>query len=212
MQRRLLIVEDEPMAAGLLRETLSTENFDIRVAHSSAEATHICKNFDPDLAIVDINLGRGPNGVDLAFILNEENPGIAILLLTQHPDLRTAGISAADLPGGCGFLRKEAVTNKAVLLTALDQLIDSTAPALRQDNDLSRPLSNLTKTQVEILRMVAQGYTNQEIANRRNTSTQAVEQVLNAVFLALGIEGDGINRRVEAVRRFINAAGAPERT
>jgi DNA-binding NarL/FixJ family response regulator len=70
----------------------------------------------------------------------------------------------------------------------------------------------LTIAQVEALRLVAQGYTNAEIAKRRNTSVRAVEQLLGAVFATLNIEVDGpINPRVEAVRRFITAAGTPER-
>jgi DNA-binding NarL/FixJ family response regulator len=212
MTRRLLIVEDEPMVAGLLKDTLTSSGFDIRVAHSAAEAATATRGFDPDVAIVDINLGRGANGVDLAFILSQQHPGIAILLLTQHPDLRTAGFEQDDLPKGCGFLRKDAVVSKDDILGAISALIDSDVSDIRQDSDPERPLAELTVTQVEVLRMVAQGYTNQEIARRRNTSTRAVEQVLNAVFLTLGVDPtDGINPRVEAVRRFISAAGTPDR-
>lgn len=211
-KRKLLVVEDEPMVAALLQEMLSHEGFEMRVAHSANDAVSITKEFDPDVAILDINLGRGANGVDLAFILSRQHPGIALLLLTQHPDLRTAGFDEKDLPPGCGFLRKDAVVSTRSILDAVEALISSSSDEIRGDVDPSRPLGNLTQTQVEVLRMVSQGYTNQEIANRRNTSTRAVEQVLNAVFLALGIDTDGgINPRVEAVRRFIAAAGTPNR-
>lgn len=210
--RRLLVVEDEPMVAALLQEMLSHEGFEMQVAHSANDALAITKDFDPDVAILDINLGRGANGVDLAFILSKQHPGIALLLLTQHPDLRTAGFDEKDLPTGSGFLRKDAVVSTRSILEAIEALISSNRDEIRGDVDPSRPLGNLTQTQVEVLRMVSQGYTNQEIANRRNTSTRAVEQVLNAVFLALGIDTDGgINPRVEAVRRFIAAAGTPNR-
>lgn len=211
-RRKLLVVEDEPMVAALLHEMLAHEGFEMRVAHSASDAVSIAKDLDPDVAILDINLGRGANGVDLAFILSKQHPGIALLLLTQHPDLRTAGFDENDLPPGCGFLRKDAVVSTKSIITAIEALISSSSEELRGDSDPSRPLGNLTQTQVEVLRMVAQGYTNQEIANRRNTSTRAVEQVLNAVFLALGIDTEGgINPRVEAVRRFIEAAGTPNR-
>ena len=210
--RRLLVVEDEPMVAALLQEMLSHEGFEMQVAHSANDALAITKDFDPEVAILDINLGRGANGVDLAFILSKQHPGIALLLLTQHPDLRTAGFDEKDLPTGCGFLRKDAVVSTRSIVEAIEALISSNRDEIRGDVDPSRPLGNLTQTQVEVLRMVSQGYTNQEIANRRNTSTRAVEQVLNAVFLALGIDTDGgINPRVEAVRRFIAAAGTPNR-
>lgn len=210
--RRLLIVEDEPMVAGLLRESLSTEGFAIEIADSAAKATAIAKKQDPDVAIVDINLGRGTNGVDLAYILSQQHPGIAILLLTQHPDLRTAGFEMSDLPAGTGFLRKDAVISKVNILQALSEIIADNAKEVRQDADPARPLAKLTLTQIEVLRLVAQGYTNQEVAKRRNTSIRAVEQVLNAIFQTLGIDSDsGINPRVEAVRQFISAAGTPDR-
>jgi DNA-binding NarL/FixJ family response regulator len=209
---KLLVVEDEPMVVALLQEILSHAGFEMRTAYSASEAIGVIETFNPDVAILDINLGRGANGIDLAFILNKQIPGIAILLLTQHPDLRTAGFDQKDLPESCGFLRKDAVLSSQNILDAIDALVASTSGDVRGDVDPSRPLGNLTQTQVEVLRMVAQGYTNQEIANRRNTSTRAVEQVLNAVFLALGIDVDkGINPRVEAVRRFIEAAGTPNR-
>ena len=83
-KRNLLIVEDEPLVSALLADSLANENFEIRTAASASEATAIVRKFDPDVAILDINLGRGVNGIDLAFILSQQHPGIAILLLTQH--------------------------------------------------------------------------------------------------------------------------------
>lgn len=210
--RKLLIVEDDPLVAGLLRESLIDENFQIEIAHTAADATGIAAKFDPDIAILDINLGRGATGVDLAFILNQQYPGIALLILTQHPDLRTAGFDPKDIPPGTGFLRKDAVLSKIDILNALSQLVSNLSLNVRQDFDPARPLAKLTATQIEVLRMVAQGYTNQEIANRRGTSTRAVEQVLNSIFLTLAIDVNGnINPRVEAVRQFISSAGTPDR-
>lgn len=212
IKRTLLIVEDEPMVAALLADSLATENLEIRTAFSAEEATRAANKFDPDIAIIDINLGRGINGVDLAFILHKTHPGIALLLLTQHPDLRTAGFSSDDLPPGCGFMRKQEVKSRRDIINAINSLVATDPAEFRQDINPYRPLADLTPTQVEVLRMVAQGFTNQEIARQRNTSKRAVESVLNAVFLTLGIDSaDGINQRVEAVRIFISAAGTPPR-
>lgn len=211
-KRNLLIVEDEPMVAALLADSLVIENFKIQTATSAEQAVATAEKFDPDIAILDINLGRGLSGVDLAFILDKQYPGIALLLLTQHPDLRTAGFEKSDLPPGCGFLRKQEVQTRTDIINAIENLVGPSKIKVRHDIDPDRPLANLTPTQIEILRMVAQGYTNQEIANKRNTSTRAVEGVLNAIFLNLGIaNSSGINQRVEAVRIFITAAGTPER-
>lgn len=210
--RRLLIVEDEPLVAALLQEALTSAGFDVQAAHSALEATNVARAFDPDIAVLDINLGAGANGVDLAFILHNQYPGIALVLLTRHPDLRTAGFSKDDVPAGCGFIRKDMITDSKHIVSAIEEVVASQS-RVRQDVDPSRPLSNLTTAQVDVLRMVAQGYTNAEIARRRHTSVRAVEQLLNAVFIALHIEVEGaVNPRVEAVRRFIAAAGTPERT
>lgn len=210
--RKLLLVEDEPMVAALLRETLVTAGFDVLIAYSALEAKASAKKFDPDIAILDINLGAGPTGVDLAFLLHKSYPGIALALLTKHPDLRTAGFDKDDAPPGCGFIRKDMVTNSRHIVEAIEAVVAS-RESFREDIDPSRPLSNLTSAQIEALRLVAQGYTNTEIAKRRNTSVRAVEQLLGAVFSNLGIDVDGpINPRVEAVRRFITAAGTPERS
>ena len=209
--RRLLLVEDEPMVAALLQETLEAAGFGILVAYSALEAKSTAKQFDPDVAVLDINLGAGPSGVDLAFLLHKSYPGIALALLTKHPDLRTAGFNKDDVPPGCGFIRKDMVTNSQHIIEAIESIVAS-KEHFREDGDPSRPLGNLTSTQIEALRLVSQGYTNAEIAKRRNTSVRAVEQLLAAVFSNLLIDVDGpINPRVEAVRKFISAAGTPER-
>jgi len=211
-KRNLLIVEDEPMVAALLADSLASENFNIRTANTAEQAVSIALKFDPDVAILDINLGRGLNGIDLAFILSKQHLGIALLLLTQHPDLRTAGFEKSDLPPGCGFMRKQEVRSRADIITAIENLVGPSERKVRQDIDPTRPLVKLTPTQIEILRMVSQGFTNKEIARQRNTSTRAVESTLNAIFLNLGIANTSeINQRVEAVRIFITNAGTPER-
>lgn len=208
--RSLLLVEDETMVATLLGEVLEQAGFNVRVAHSAIEATVFAKKLDPDIAVIDINLGFGASGVELAYILNETYPGIALLLLTKHPDLRTAGFSADDLPLGCGFLRKDLVNDSDALLAAIEEVVRSQAK-IGESTETS-PLAQLTTTQLGVLRLVAQGYTNAAIADARKTSVRAVEQVLNAIYSALEIDVKGeINPRVEAVRMFITAAGTPGR-
>ena len=76
----------------------------------------------------------------------------------------------------------------------------------------NQKIGDLTKTQSEVLKMVAQGYTNSEIASRRETSVSAVEQLLNAIFRGLGItNSQQINPRAEAMRLYIAEAGLPQR-
>lgn len=209
--RNLLLVEDEPLVASLLADALEGAGFQVATAGSAIEASKVATKFDPDIAVLDINLGHGASGVELAFILERKFPGIALVLLTKHPDLRTAGYTIEDLPKGCGFIRKDLIEDSSAVVEAIEQVIKNQSD-LRQDVDPARPLSELTANQVEVLRLVSQGYTNQSIAQQRHTSVRAVEQVLKSIYLNLGIDVDGeINPRVEAVRQFISAAGTPDR-
>jgi DNA-binding NarL/FixJ family response regulator len=210
--RKLLLVEDDPLVASLLAQVLELANFSLRTANSAVEATKIAAKFDPDVAVIDINLGHGASGVELAYVLDQKYPGIALLLLTKHPDLRTAGYREDEIPAGCGFLRKDTIQSSESVIDAIEEVI-ANRTRLRQDGDPLRPLGSLTKSQVQLLRLVAQGYTNAAIAKARNTSVRAVELALKGVYQNLGITVDGdINPRVEAARMFISIAGTPDRS
>jgi DNA-binding NarL/FixJ family response regulator len=209
--RKLLLVEDDPLVASLLTEVLEHADFSVKLASSAAEATKIAAKFDPDVAVLDINLGHGPSGVVLSYVLDQKYPGIAILFLTKHPDLRTAGYREDEVPAGCGFLRKDLIQTSDAVIAAIEEVIAHRAK-LRQDGDPRRPLGELTKSQVALLRLVAQGYTNSAIARERKTSIRAVEMALKGVYQNLGIAVDGdLNPRVEAARMFISIAGTPDR-
>lgn len=209
--RNLLLVEDEPLVASLLGEFLEGAGFEVALAHNAIEATKLASKIDPDIAVLDINLGQGASGVELAYILDQKFPGIALMLLTKHPDLRTAGFNENDVPAGCGFIRKDLISDSDSVINAIEEVV-ANKNKVRQDVDPGRPLSKLTSGQVDVLRLVSQGYTNAVIAKQRNTSIRAVELMLNAVYTNLGIDVDGdLNPRVEAVRQFITAAGTPKR-
>lgn len=80
------------------------------------------------------------------------------------------------------------------------------------DPEPESPLTKLTRVQSEILRLTALGLTNGAIARYRSTNERTVEQRLQSVYQALGISiNTDVNPRVEAVRRYIMAAGIPVR-
>lgn len=210
--RRVVVVEDEPLVSSLLVERLLAAGFEVEAAASALDGRQLVERFDPDVALLDLTLGRGPSGADLAHILHQEAPHVALLILTKHPDTRTAGIGVAGLPPSCGFLRKSMVTDGDALIAAIELVLAGHPSGVQADRDPGRPLATLTQTQVEVLRMVAQGYTNPEIARRRSVSVGSVEQMLNTIYRGLGLEASGaISSRVEAVRIFISHAGVPER-
>lgn len=211
MQRRALVVDDEALVAALLKNMLSAAGFEVELAHTAGDASEAFETFDPDIAILDISLGPGPSGLDIAYMASQSHPGVALLLLSRYPDLRTARGRAVELPANCGFISKDSVADASVLLGAVESLLhDETL--VRAEFGHAQALSELTEVQLGVLRMAAQGYTSAEIARRRQCSTSAVEKVLQGVYQRLGIAGDGvIHPRVEAIRIYTSAAVLPER-
>ena len=210
--RRVLVVEDEGFTSGLVCAALRGGGFDVKAASSAAEARREVTAFDPDAAVIDLNLGPGPSGVDLAHILHRQHPGVALLLLTKLPDLRAAGYTEADLPPTCGFIRKEAVTDADLLVRAIERALTDQVERMSRQTEVANPLNALTPTQFAVLRLVAQGYTTPRIAELRGTTTSAVEKVLGSIYDALEISKDGgLSRRAEAMRLFVEYVGLPPR-
>ena len=97
MKRRALVVDDEKMVAALVCDMLSTAGFEVELAHTAGDASEAFEAFDPDVAILDISLGPGPSGLDVAYMASESYPGVALLLLTRYPDLRRIARGAAPV-------------------------------------------------------------------------------------------------------------------
>lgn len=212
MLRRALVVDDEAFVAALIENVLKGAGFQVRVTHSSAAASVALEEFDPDVAVLDISLGQGASGLDLAHLVSEAYPGVALLLLSRYPDLRTARVRPEDLPSHCLFLSKSAVVDTAVLVDAVESALREKSLGHSGHEPEAGPLAGLTRVQLDVLHSVAQGYTNLEIARKRSCSTSAVEKVLGTIYQRLGLESAGVlHPRVEAVRIYTAAAILPDR-
>jgi DNA-binding NarL/FixJ family response regulator len=210
--RRLLVVEDEALTASLLAEALTAHNFDVQTAADVLAARKAVKDFDPDAALIDISLGVGPSGLDLAHALSKQRPDIALLILTKHADPRTSGENAPAVPDKCGFLRKDRIRDTEYLLEQLESVLDDSVAEVRHDLVEVSPLSALTPRQLEVLRLMAMGYTNEFIAQYTGASLSSVERWVMQVFRVLKVNTNNhVNPRVEAVRIFGMTSGLPER-
>ena len=198
--------------AHLLREVLQRKGFEVTTARSAAEARDALIAFDPDIVLVDLELGGGPSGVDVAHLIHERHPGVVIIILTRYPDLATAGFADASLPPGAGFIRKDLVEDPDQIVAAIDAVVAERADDVRHDRDGARAFDMLTAAQLEVLTLMAQGFDNDAIATRRGCSVSSVGNLIAELYRRLGIDPRGeLNPRVEAVRQFAQASGLPER-
>lgn len=211
-QRRILIVEDDAFMGSLMSDALASKGFDARLAASAVEAKRQLKVFDPDIVLVDIDLGEGPNGIDFIQVVRKTRPEIAAILLSKHADSASAGLQSSQIPDGVAYLRKSLVHDTNALVSSIDSATKGHAEHLRQDKQSKGSLDLLTTTQREILHMMSLGFSNKEIAKQRGVSLSSVEQRVSEIFKAFGIaQNDAVVPRVEAIRRYIAISGVPER-
>ena len=211
--RKLLVVEDEPLMASLLAESLNAANFNVETAPDAAKARKVIDRFDPDILLLDISLGDGPSGVHLAHAIHETRPDIAILILTKHPDAKSATADGLDLPPNVGFLRKHLVNDMSYLLNAIEKVLNDRHSEVRQDQPITSPIAQLGSQAIKVLALVAQGYNNTEIASRMDLSIKSVERWIETIYRELNIDSKGaINPRVEAARQYYLIAGISQRT
>ena len=104
---RVLVVEDDDFTRNLLISALRSQDCDVVL--ESASATYALKTASRmriDVAVLDLNLGRGPTGLDLALGLRRNIPEIGILFLTSYKDPRLLGNSTQLAPHGSVYLEK----------------------------------------------------------------------------------------------------------
>lgn len=208
IQRRVLIIEDEGLLRTMLSDVLIGAGFEVLAVADAAGAAREFDDFDPDAVLSDIDLGSGVSGLELIASLTKRAPYLGVVILSNYevtPDYRQRWLGQAR------YLRKSDVTDTATVLAALEAVltgsVDGAGVAAADAADL---LAGLTSTQVQVLRMVAEGLSNGEIAERRGSTVGAVEHVLNRTFAALGLQADpSRNLRVAAARIYLEGAGRP---
>ena len=163
---KLLIVDDDSLIRKSLSLSLAREA-DINVAgaaENGAQAVEICKKDAPDVVLMDIRMPV-MDGIAATRLIKKSHPAVRIMMLTTFDD--KANIGQALAAGADGYLLKtDEISNIAAKLRALlggIGVLD--AEVLKklayQENAL---LEQLTPREQDIVRLVAQGLSNKEIA------------------------------------------------
>jgi DNA-binding NarL/FixJ family response regulator len=211
-QRSVLVVEDEPFIAGLVTDKLSKDGFRVHLAASAIEARKITDSEDIDVVVLDIDLGPGPNGLDLGVAMSKLHPELALVFLTHVAEPKLFGFDVKSVPKNAAYLLKSRLSDPDILNQAIEAALrDKVGAEFRDDLNPSHSLVNVSRTQFEVLRLIAKGYSNQQIAAERGTTIRAVENLVNRAIAAAGIDVESkTSARVLAVREFVKVAGLPE--
>ncbi|MCE1173005.1 MAG: response regulator [Propionibacteriales bacterium] len=200
--RRVLVVEDEPLIRSLTISLLENAGFDAMGAGTAADAIAALKSFDPDALLVDLDLGEGPGGAEVLAYADRYAPWAALVVMTNAPSPEVAGVDARLIPARAAYLHKRSLADAELVLETLEEVLRDQAPR-RDDVAASGPLSGLSRDQLEVLRLIAAGLSNAEIAARRGTSSHGVEQIVQRLILRLEVEkGSAMNPRVQLAKLY----------
>jgi DNA-binding NarL/FixJ family response regulator len=166
----------------------------------------------PDVVVTDVRMppGNSDDGLRAALEIRRRWPRVGVLVLSQYVEKRYAAQLLADRSDGVGYVLKDRVAQVGDFLDALDRVAaGSTAldpEVVRQLMSSAGGLDRLTPRETEVLRHMAEGYTNAAIAERLFVSQSAVEKHVNAIFDKLGpFEAVGYSRRVLAILRYLSS-------
>ena len=212
MKVRVLVVEDQHLFRKGLCLQLSAHP-EIEVvgdASTGKEAVFLAHKFDPDVVLMDIELGSEPNGIVAGQTIKSASPATGIVLLSGHNNRHY--LATVEQAGGWSYLLKSNVRNMDTLIDAIQgslwgkvivdpQLIAGLQP--RSGSFLGR----LSPTQLKIVQLVAEGYTDDAVAQLVDLDdARSVRARLDQIYELLEISPLGGDSRVHAVLAYIEQA------
>lgn len=208
MPSRVLVVEDDDFARVTVAGALKSEGFDVVDAVADvAAAIDVARAQEIDVAVLDLDLGNGPTGIDLAYGLRKIQRDVGIVILTSFSDPRLLTSSLREPPPGGVYVVKQSLTDIGLLSAAVDGCRNAAT------SDLEHVDVPLTTPQIETLRLLAYGLSNAEIARVRVVAEKSVEQSIARSAKRLGIDGQGTtNQRVALAREYFRLTGAQRHT
>lgn len=200
-----LLVEDDDFTRVTVEAALRHEGIDVVAAVSGVEAAMaFAKKNELHAAVLDLDLGVGPTGIDLAVGLRAINPKIGIVILTSFSDPRLLTSSVKQPPDGSTYVVKQALTDIRFLSEAVQGAVLMAGSGVAPEG-----LLDLTGSQIETLRLLAYGLSNAEIARVRVVTEKSVEQAISRAAKRLNVDAQSsVNQRVALAREYFRLTGA----
>lgn len=195
---RILIADDHAVLRAGVAMLLAAQP-DLVVVGEAADGTETAaraRELQPDVVLLDLSM-PGPASGDVIRQVLRASPATRVLVLTMHDD--PAYLASAMLAGAVGYVVKKVADTE--LLQAIRAVhagrtfVDLTRtsdphqrPAAGRDHAHAAP-KDLSGREVEVLRLLAQGHSNQQVADRIRVSVKTVETYRTRLSEKLGIKG-----------------------
>lgn len=189
-QIQILIVEDEPVIAENIAYYLNNHDFKVcGIAYDADEAKMFLEHGTPDAIVLDINLASDVDGLDIAALVNSKYH-VPFVLLTSYADKET--IEKAKKVKPWGYIVKP--FNENTLLASIEMAISNFAEAHNKHQPeprfekINRHLINqVTEREFEVLKLIYDGKTNQQIAELLSVSVNTIKKHINSAYLKLDV-------------------------
>jgi DNA-binding NarL/FixJ family response regulator len=213
---RVVIAEDSVLLREGIASLLGGAGFEVVGQSSTAEDLLLkVRSYKPDVAIVDIRMppNQSDEGLGAAKTIRERHPEVGVLVLSQYVEPDYAMELIADDAEGVGYLLKDRVSDVDEFTSAVQRVAEGGSaldPAIvtqlvgrRRGDD---PLTTLTPREREVLELMAEGRSNQSIAEKLVVTERAVEKHVTSIFGKLHLPATAEDhRRILAVLVFLRA-------
>jgi DNA-binding NarL/FixJ family response regulator len=213
---RVVIADDAVLLREGIASLLREAGFEIVGQSSTADDLLLkVRSYKPDVAIVDIRMPptHTDEGLGAAKSIREQHPEVGVLVLSQYVEPSYAMELIADDAEGVGYLLKDRISDVGEFASsvqrvaeggsALDPAIVTELVGRRRGDD---PVATLTPREREVLELMAEGRSNQSIAQKLVVTERAVEKHVTNIFGKLHLPASAEDhRRVLAVLAFLRA-------
>lgn len=218
---RVLIADDSFLIREGLQQVLALAP-EIKVIGACMDAPSLLAAVDadpPDVVVTDIRMPptQTDEGIRIAERLRQTHPKVGVVVLSQHESSQYAAELLVGGATGRGYLMKDRIHDLDHIVSTITavaagecridaRLVDELVVRRRR---VRSPLEDLTPRQKEILADIAEGRSNQGIAQMRGLTQRAVEKHVSEIFGRLGLTNDeSISRRVRATLLYLAQSGA----
>ena len=213
---RVVIAEDSLLMREGIASLLEGAGFEVVGKSSTADDLLLkVRSYKPDVAIVDIRMppSHTDEGLVAAKAIREQHPDVGVLVLSQYVEPSYAMELIADDAEGVGYLLKDRVPDVGEFASSVRRVAEGGSaldPAIvtqlvgRRRSD--QPLATLTPREREVLELMAEGRSNQSIAQKLVVTDRAVEKHVTNIFGKLRLPASAEDhRRVLAVLAYLQA-------
>lgn len=187
----VLLVDDHPVVRSGLRAVLDT-GASVAVVGEAATgeaAIALAEQLRPDVVLCDLRLGSGIDGIQTTAALRALDPAPAVLILTTFD--RDAEILGAIEAGAAGYLLKDVAPEtivEGIERAAAGDMFLTPDIASRVLKGMRDPLPKLTEREVEVLRLLATGAANREVARALFVTEATVKSHVAHIFTKLDVD------------------------